>query len=88
MVYNVTETLVKDLFANAFLQNRSLKCNCTQCQDDILAMALNQLPTRYVATDKGEAYVKAQYFNPQLQSDVLRELEFAAENVGLRPRHS
>ncbi len=87
MVYNVTETMVRELFANAFLNNRSLACNCAQCHDDILAMALNHLPTRYVATDKGQAYAKAQYFDPQLQSDVLRELELAAEHVGLHPRH-
>ncbi|OFW82464.1 MAG: hypothetical protein A2201_06090 [Alicyclobacillus sp. RIFOXYA1_FULL_53_8] len=88
MVFNVTETMVKDLFTQGFLEHRKLVCNCARCQDDILAMALNHLPARYVSSDKGEVFVKAQSFNPQLQSDVLRELELAAEKVGQRPRHS
>lgn len=88
MVFNVTETMVKELFTQGFLEHRKLVCNCDRCQDDILAMALNHLPARYVASDKGQVFVKAQSFNPQLQSDLLRELELAAEQVGKCPRHS
>ncbi len=87
-LYNVTEALVRTLFEDAYLKKGRLVCDCSQCVDDILAIALNRLPSRYVATDLGNVYVKAQYFEPQLQSDVLRELALAANIVGRNPRHS
>jgi competence protein ComFB len=86
-LYNVTEALVRTVFEDAYLRKGRLVCDCPQCVDDILAIALNRLPSRYVATDVGNVYVKAQYFDPQLQSDVLRELAVAANIVGQNPRH-
>lgn len=86
-LYNVTETLVKDAFQTAYAGNSRLKCSCPRCVDDILALALNNLPTHYVASDKGHTYVKAKFFDRQLESDVLRELALAALTVGERPNH-
>jgi competence protein ComFB len=87
-VVNVTQMLVKHIFAEQFVQHCDLMCDCPQCRDDIMAMTLNHLPTRYVSTNRGEAYVKAQYFDPQLQSDIIRELTVSAKVVGQRPNHS
>ncbi|MCF8566266.1 late competence development ComFB family protein [Alicyclobacillus tolerans] len=87
-LHNVTEELVKSLFANEFLERRKLECSCQQCKDDILAIALNRLPPRYVVTEQGGAYVKAQYLERQLQLDIVRELEMASEQVAKHPRHS
>jgi competence protein ComFB len=86
-VYNVTEALVKVVFNESFVQRDVLPCKCERCKDDILAYAMNRLPSRYVSTDEGNAYVKAQYLNPQLQSDILRELAIAVDVVGKKPRH-
>jgi competence protein ComFB len=87
MLYNVIEALVRMTFDESFIHKQVLKCECQQCCDDILAYALNHLPSRYVTTDQGNAYVKVQYLNPQLQSDILRELALGAEIVGKNPRH-
>lgn len=86
-LYNVTEALVNEAFASAYHGTGRLPCECDKCVEDILAIALNRLPTHYVSTDQGYAYVKAQYFNRQMQSDVLRELAFAAQTVRERPQH-
>ncbi len=86
-VVNVTQMLVEGIFVEQFLHHCKLECDCAQCRDDIIAMTLNHLPSRYVSTDRGEAYVKAQYFDPQLQSDIIRELTVSAKVVGERPKH-
>lgn len=86
-LYNVTEALVKTIMEDAYLHKQRLACECEQCVDDIQAIALNRLPSRYVSTAEGNIYVKAEYFDPQLQSDVLRELAMAAGVVGAKPRH-
>ena len=33
-------------------------CKCEKCRMDIAAIALNNLPTKYVVTQKGELYSK------------------------------
>ncbi|GMA63962.1 late competence development ComFB family protein [Alicyclobacillus fastidiosus] len=85
-VYNVTEYLATDMLASAEVR-RFLTCSCQQCANDVLAMALNHLPTRYVSTEQGSVYVKADYLHPQWQSDVLAELIRAAQRVALQPHH-
>ena len=84
---NVTEILVHMVFDNEFI-DRKLACSCEQCVNDVLALTLNNLPPRYVSTDKGEAYVKVQYFNPQIRSDILRELTLASSQVSNKPHHT
>jgi competence protein ComFB len=84
---NVTETLVHMVFNNEFVK-RKLACPCDQCVNDVLALTLNNLQPRYVSTDKGEAYVKVQYFNPQIRSDILRELTLSADQVNAKPHHA
>lgn len=84
---NVTETLARFLFEDAFRNNGKLECTCEQCRDDILAFALNHLPVRYVSSDLGHAFVKTQYMSSQLQSDIIAELARAAAIVGSKPRH-
>lgn len=84
---NVTEELVNNVFRQEYLGNNLLACDCQQCQDDIVAYVLNRVKSRYVSTNRGEAYVKAQYFDPQIQSDLLRELTIAAQAVAEKPNH-
>jgi competence protein ComFB len=47
---------------------------------DILALALNRLPPRYVSTARGEMFAKTQLRN-QVESDVYRELTYSVDKV-------
>lgn len=85
-IYNVTERLAREMLGEHEVK-ATLSCGCHQCQDDVLAMALNQLPARYVSTDQGGVFVKANYLNPQLQSDILGELIRAGLQVSEHPHH-
>ncbi len=86
-IVNVTEQVTRRILEEAYVRPRRLACACLQCQEDILAIALNHLPPRYVSRHTGELYAKAEYFNLQLESDVLQELARAAQAVAANPRH-
>jgi competence protein ComFB len=88
VVTNVVEVLVKDTLQSAYLSKHRLVCECEQCQNDIMAIALNHLPSHYVSTALGNVYVKVQYLDAQLQSDVVKEVELASEIVARNPRHA
>jgi competence protein ComFB len=83
---NVMEPIIKNLFEE-YQKKYPLACSCSQCQLDILVITLNQMPSKYVASQSGELYMKALFLNPQLRSDVMRELARAAQIVALNPRH-
>ncbi|KRE52225.1 late competence development ComFB family protein [Paenibacillus sp. Soil724D2] len=85
-VFNAMETIVMNLF-DEFQKNYEMKCDCTTCKEDVLALVLNKIPPRYTSSEKGQLFVKGLYINPQLQSDVMRELMEAANIVEHHQHH-
>jgi len=62
-------------------------CTCEKCLLDIMAIALNELPPKYVVTRKGEMYTKLWVLRQQLDVDIISALTKAAAAVGKNPRH-
>ena len=63
-------------------------CQCEQCIDDIMCLALNSLPPKYVTTTKGELYSKlSQAMIKQHSIDVNVAAVNAIEFVKNHPRH-
>lgn len=62
-------------------------CQCEKCRLDIIAIALNNLPSKYVVTDKGELYTKVRELESQFSVDVETEVVKAAIFVNRSPRH-
>lgn len=62
-------------------------CKCEKCRADIMAIALNKLPPKYVVTDKGELFSKVRELEQQFEVDVEMEVIKAAVFVGKNPRH-
>jgi competence protein ComFB len=62
-------------------------CLCENCKSDITAMALNDLPPKYVVTRKGQLYTKLDTLQKQFGIDVTTAVIKAAEFVSKRPRH-
>jgi competence protein ComFB len=62
-------------------------CQCEKCRLDIIAIALNNLPSKYVVTDKGELYTKVRELETQFSVDVETEIVKAAISVNKSPRH-
>lgn len=62
-------------------------CKCDQCRFDVASYALNQLPPKYVATTKGELYVKAYNLVKQHELDIIAAIGKACKIVKANPRH-
>ncbi|TVP90006.1 late competence development ComFB family protein [Alkalibacterium sp.] len=86
MVVNYMESLVDHLLPSLIDENKHI-LDCQKCQDDVKAIALNNLKPVYVVTDKGTLYAKAKEFNPQFQVDVQQEIIKAVDKVMKYPQH-
>ena len=62
-------------------------CTCDSCRNDIIAFALNQLPPKYVATDRGEVYSKTYTLRSQHLTDIMTAIAKGATVVREHPRH-
>ena len=62
-------------------------CTCEKCLLDITAIALNDLPPKYVVTEKGELYTKTNALRQQFEVDVVTAITKAAVLVKRNPRH-
>ncbi len=62
-------------------------CKCEKCKADITAIALNELPPKYVVTAIGELYTKVNELEQQFSVDVQTAIIKAALIVGKNPKH-
>ncbi len=69
------------------LKDETNICTCEKCISDIRAIALNNLPPKYVVTEKGKLYEKVNQMNYQFDADVMREVTKAIEIVKNNPQH-
>lgn len=63
-------------------------CTCDKCLLDIAAIALNDLPPKYIVTQKGELYSKINTLGQQFEVDVVAAITKAAVLVKRKPRHN
>ncbi|MDD2446878.1 MAG: late competence development ComFB family protein [Tissierellia bacterium] len=62
-------------------------CKCEKCRMDIAAIALNNLPTKYVVTQKGELYSKVSTLLSQFEVDAITTITKAAIKINENPQH-
>ncbi len=62
-------------------------CHCEQCRMDIAALALNKLPAKYVVTDRGDTFVRADMLDLQNYFDILTVVLAAIKLVAQKPSH-
>lgn len=63
-------------------------CKCEKCRLDVIALALNNLPAKYVVTEKGELYTKLNEFEQQFGINVDTAIIKAAASVSKSPKHN
>ncbi|MBL0388772.1 late competence development ComFB family protein [Tumebacillus sp. ITR2] len=86
-VVNLMERVVEAALEQQWKHLR-MPCDCEICKNDVLALTLNALPTRYVSNDRGRMIVQARMMDEQYQADVLREMSLASEVVAKKPSHT
>ena len=69
------------------LASRPDVCHCRNCQLDIMAFALNQLPPHYVASEGGHIHTMVNIASAQLKTQVLVAIVNAINAVAKHPRH-
>ena len=84
-VVNVTEIIAVAKVAEVVSMMEG--CSCPKCVDDVLAIALNSLPTRYVTTDMGKQFIQLNSYRKQFETDVVSALIKACQIVKASPRH-
>jgi competence protein ComFB len=85
LIKNYMEDVVKQLI-DEIMKDLNF-CSCDKCRLDILAIALNDLPPKYIVTEKGELYTKISALRQQFEVDVISALTKAAILVKRNPRH-
>lgn len=85
MLKNILEEALRKLLPEVYKVKKGL-CSCSQCQEDVLALALRALPPKYVSREVGEVFTRLELENPQVQVDMLEALLQAADIVIARPR--
>jgi competence protein ComFB len=85
----ILQNLMEDTVLRAVedLMKKQNMCTCEQCRLDVGAIALNNLPPRYVVTPKGASYAKADLLEVQKYVDVIGSITKAIKLVKEHPRH-
>lgn len=83
---NHTENVVQHVLSE-YMQKFKLPCECEHCQADIKAFALNQLPSRYYVSLRGEILTHWEADSLPDKTRVLSAIVRAAKQVADSPSH-
>ncbi|CAM3280110.1 late competence development ComFB family protein [Filibacter tadaridae] len=85
-IHNVMEDVVHDVL-HTYKDQLLPTCNCERCMEDIMAIALNQLPARYIVDEKYSPYIRATHeTDRQGATNILATVTHAATLVSKNPR--
>ena len=81
----VEQAVIREI--DNYLAGHGEICACERCRNDIMALALQNLPPRYSTTRQGEVWINLELQSPQLKMDFLKAIVRAVEKVSQHPRH-
>ncbi len=85
MLVNLYEDIVRRRAVDVIQQLGA--CGCDECLDDVCALALNRLPSKYVSTRGGEVFSQFYINTPQGEAELTTALIIAVKTVSDSPRH-
>ncbi len=83
--YNVTEANVYERMP--MIVESSDMCECDRCRNDVLCLACNSLPPRYVNSAKGDIYERIEAYDKEEKKKIDEAILKAVEIVKANPRH-
>ena len=90
MLYNYTEAIVLQTLNSILdkykLTNQDL-CTCERCRQDVMAIALNNLPAHYVVTETGRIITQVSAEQLGGKAMVAAQILKAIEIVHKNPQH-
>ena len=86
---NLQNTMEKAVFntIDKVLNKRDDLCKCEKCKLDMIAIALNNLPVKYVVTERGHLFSKVNEMEIQFETDIIKEIVKAINTVSKSPHH-
>ncbi|WP_332646384.1 late competence development ComFB family protein [Lysinibacillus sp. 54212] len=89
VLVNVTEEIVRGL-VSFLLHGTEYQtfCHCEQCEMDIVAIALNALPPKYVASKESRDAAFERLNTPEHIEEINKQIIRAIHIVGRNPRHN
>ncbi len=85
-IVNVMEEIV-DVKADSVMDATDM-CRCPRCRADVKALALNNLPTKYVASEGGNVFMHMQTTTTQMQAEIMVAIVEAVSKVKYKPSHA
>ena len=85
IVVNILEDIVKSKAKDFMIKIGG--CDCQHCVSDAIALALNELPSKYTATYKGMLFAMLTSYESQYSADINSALTKACLMVTSFPRH-
>lgn len=83
--FNVTQALVEDK-ADKYIRMFGL-CNCNRCRIDVIALALSNLPAKYVVAKPHELIPRLSMYEQKYNAAVVTQVMSACRKVLDRPHH-
>ncbi|MBR3560039.1 MAG: late competence development ComFB family protein [Oscillospiraceae bacterium] len=83
--FNVTQALVEDK-ADKYIKMFGL-CNCNRCRIDVIALALSNLPAKYVVAKPHELIPRLSMYEQRYNAAVVTQVMGACRKVLDRPHH-
>ena len=83
--FNVTQALVEDK-ADKYIKMFGL-CNCARCRIDVIALALSNLPAKYVVAKPHELIPRLSMYEQKYNAAVVTQVMSACRKVLDRPHH-
>lgn len=84
--YNITQTLVEDK-ADKYIKMFHL-CSCKRCRIDVIALALSNLPPKYVVARPHELIPRLSMYEQKYNAAVVTQVMSACKKVLDRPHHN
>lgn len=85
-LHNIMEDKVKDL-TNQLMKDEQDFCTCERCKLDVIALSLNRIQPKYVVSDKGELFGRANLMTSQYDADLVKEVTKSIDIVRANPSH-
>lgn len=63
-------------------------CTCPRCKIDVMALALTNLPAKYVVTRENEAVPMLSVYEGRYNAAVISQVMWACKTVMDNPRHT
>ncbi len=83
-LHNFMETAVNRIYEDMISSGENIP-NGEKVRLDIMAIALNNLPTKYTVTDKGNLFTKVNTIEQQFRTDIICEIMKAMKIVAQNP---